>query len=239
MNNNTVYEWILNTTFTASHRVEILHEMKPFISTIVRPGDDVLDLCCGSGFASFWFEKLGATVTGIDLAPYIIKLPREEATRRNSSVQFVEADLFTIDFGWERFDLITCFDSISDFPLSDFAMLGKKVASALKHGGRFVVKYLDGSYKYISGIAAREGVYQDEPERISYCFKEYLPEIGAFVHTIRKKTRGEEYERKGYIYTPPSVQLAMGNLLVLEQRIALDEMQFLDIFIKPSVEHEN
>jgi hypothetical protein len=31
----------------------------------------------------------------------------------------------------------------------------------------------------------------------------------------------------------------MGNLLVLEQRIALDEMQFLDIFIKPSVEHEN
>jgi SAM-dependent methyltransferase len=239
MDNNTVYEWILNTTFTVSLRTKSLQEVKPCLSTLIRPGNEVLDLCCGSGFASFWFEELGATVTGMDLASYMIALAQEEATRRNSLARFVEADMFTADLGQECFDLISCFDSISDFPLTDFAALGKKIASALKPGGRFIVKYADISYKYIYGIAAREGVYQEEPEQISFRFKEYLPEIGACVNAIRNETRGEEYERKGYLYTPPSVQLAMGTLLALEQRIVLGKMQFLDVFIKQSVEHEN
>lgn len=55
--------------------------------------------------------------------------------------------MFASDFGRERFDLVSCFDSISDFPVSDFAVLGRKVVGALKPGGRFVVKYLDISHK--------------------------------------------------------------------------------------------
>lgn len=232
VNNNTVYGWILHSTFTVSAREQSLQSAKPYLSPIVHPGDEILDLCCGSGFVSFWLEGLGANVIAIDFAPDMISLAKEEAAKRNSTVEFIEADIFGQDFGRDRFDLISCFDSISDFPLSDFAKLGKKVARALKPGGRFVVKYLDGSYKYIQGNVTREGVYQATPERITYRFKEYLPEVGASVNIIRNENRGEEYERKGYIYTAPVVCLAMSDVLKLERHIVLDENEFIDIYIK-------
>ena len=69
MNNNTVYEWILQTTFTVSAREKSLQRMEPYLSALIKSGDEVLDLCCGSGFVSFWFEDQGAKVTGIDFAP--------------------------------------------------------------------------------------------------------------------------------------------------------------------------
>jgi ubiquinone/menaquinone biosynthesis C-methylase UbiE len=233
MDNNTVYEWILQTTFTVSARAQTLQKMEAYLAGLVQSGYEILDLCCGSGFVSFWFEAQGAKVSGMDFAPYMIALAREEARRRNSTVEFIEADIFTQDFRPQRFDLISCIDSVSDFSLSDFAKLGKKIASALKPGGRFVVKYVDGSYKFIQGTVTCEGVYQEEPERITYRFKEYLPEIGASVNIIRNETRHEAYERKGYIYTVPVVHLLMSSAFQLERHIVLDENQFMDIFIKP------
>ena len=231
MDNNTVYEWILQSTFTVSTREKSLQSAKPHLSNLVHPGDEILDLCCGSGFVSFWFEKQGAKVTGIDFAPYMIALAKEETVRRKSSVQFIEADIFAQDLGQECYDLVSCFgNSISDFPLSDLAKLGMKIASVLKPGGRFVLDYHDGSYEFMQGRGAREGVYQEAPERITFRYKGYLPEIGAFVHTIRNEARGEEYDRKGYIYTVPTVHLALRSVLNVEQHILLDANHFMDVF---------
>lgn len=231
MDNNTVYEWILQSTFTVSAREKSLQRAKPHLSNLVHPGNEILDLCCGSGFVSFWFEKQGAKVTGIDFAPYMIALAKEETVRRKSSVQFIEADIFAQDLGQECYDLVSCFgNSISDFPLSDLAKLGMKIASVLKPGGRFVLDYHDGSYEFMQGRGAREGVYQEAPERITFRYKGYLPEIGAFVHTIRNEARGEEYDRKGYIYTVPTVHLALRSVLNVEQHILLDANHFMDVF---------
>jgi len=232
MDNNIVYEWILHSTFTIAARNSSLESAKPYLSTFVHPGDEILDLCCGTGFVSFWLEEQGAKVTGMDFAPYMLSLAKKEASQRNSKVEFIEADIFAHDFDDNCFDLIACFDSISDFPVSDFAKLGAKIARALKFGGRFVVKYVDISYKYFQGNAASEGVYQEAPERITYRIKEYLPDLGAVVNTIHNETLGEEYDRKGYIYTVPLVQLAMSNALDLKQHITLDVNQFLDVFVK-------
>ena len=232
MNNNIVYEWILHSTFTVSAREKSFKSVKPFRSSLVHQGDEVLDLCCGTGFVSFWLEGLDAKVTGVDFAPYMILLAKQETVQRGSAVEFIEADIFTHDFGEDCFDLITCFDSISDFPISDFAKLGGKIARALKLGGRFFVKYADGFYKYIQQNRPRDGIYQETPECITYHFKEYLSETGATVNTIRNETRGDEYDRKGYIYTPPIVSLAMDGKLKLEKRIKLDAGQYLDVFVK-------
>lgn len=233
MDNNTVYKWILQSTFTVSARAKSLQRMEPYLSTMVNAVDEVLDLCCGSGFVTFWFEEQGAKVIGIDFAPYMIALAREEASYRKSAVQFIQADIFRHDLGRERFNLISCFgNSISDFPLSDFANLGQKVANALKPGGRFVLDYHDGSYEFMQGRGAREGIYQAIPERITFRYKGYLPETGAYVHTIRNEARGEEYERKGYIYTVPTVSLALRDTLGLSQHIILDENHFMDVFVR-------
>lgn len=232
MDNNTVYEWILQTTFTVAARAESLRQVEAHLAGLVHPGDEILDLCCGSGFASFWFAEQGAWVTAVDFAPYMLALARQEANRRNSSVQFIQADIFTSDFGHEQYDLVACIDSLSDFPLSDFAKLGRRISRALKPGGRFVIKYTDASYPYLQGSAARAGVYQETPERITFRIKEYLPEIGAIVNLIRNETRREEYERKGYIYTAPAVRLALGSGFNLEQQVILNGNQFLDVFVR-------
>ena len=219
---------------TVSAREKSLQSSKPHLSNLVHPGDEILDLCCGSGFVSFWFEKQGAKVTGIDFAPYMIALAKEETVRRKSSVQFIEADIFAPDLGQECYDLVFCFgNSISDFPLADFAKLGIKIASALKPGGRFVLDYHDGSYEFMQGRGALKGVYQETPERITFRYNGYLPEIGAYVHTIRNEARSEEYDRKGYIYSVPTVHLAMSRALNVEQHIILDENHFLDVFRRP------
>jgi ubiquinone/menaquinone biosynthesis C-methylase UbiE len=232
MDNNTVYEWILKE-FTVSARAQSVHRIKPYLITLVRSGDEILDLCCGSGPASFWFEELGAKVTGVDIASYMIALAREEASLRNSSVEFIEADMFKYDLGQGCFDMVSCFgNSISNFPPSDFANLGRKVAAALKPMGRFIVQYHDGSYEYIKGGFTREGIYQEKPERITYRFEGYLPEIGAYVKRIRNETRGVEYQRKGFIYTVPVVQLAMSDRLKLDRHIVIAENHFMDIFVK-------
>ena len=143
MHNNTVYEWIL-PTFAVHARAKNLQRIDPFLSPLVKPGDQVLNLCCGSGPACFFFERYGARVTGVDSSSDMIALAREEVTRRCSSVELIEADIFTHDLGRQKFDLISCFgNSIVDFPLSEFAELVKRITNALKPGGRFVLQYHD------------------------------------------------------------------------------------------------
>jgi ubiquinone/menaquinone biosynthesis C-methylase UbiE len=172
MDNNTDYEWLLPTTFTIANRAKSLYRMEPYLSPLIRAGDEVLDLCCGSGTMAFWFEEHGAKVTAIDLAPYMIALTVEEASRRNSSVEFIEADILTYDPALEQYNLASCFgNSISDFPIFDYARMIKVVSSALKPGGRFVIQYHDGSYEYMQGNGARAGVYQEYPERVTFHIK--------------------------------------------------------------------
>jgi hypothetical protein len=123
-------------------------------------------------------------------------------------------------------------NSISDVALLDFVCLSRKVARALKPGGRFVVDYHDGSYEFIQGNAVRAGVQQETPERVTYRFKEYLPERGAIVTTYRQEARGEEYEYLSYVYTVPVMQLALSGILEREQQLRLGENHFLDVFTK-------
>jgi ubiquinone/menaquinone biosynthesis C-methylase UbiE len=233
MDNNTVYEWLLPTTFSVFNRAKSLSRFYPYLSPLFQAGDKVLDLCCGTGPMAFWFEEYGAKVTAIDLASYMILRAKEEALRRNSTVEFIHANIFEALLVQEHYNLVSCFgNSISDFPLSDYAIMIKLITRILKPGGHFVIQYQDGSYKYIQGNGARTGVYQEYPERITFRFKEYLPDIGAYINIIENETRGQKYLRKGYIYTVPMVQLITCNDLELEQHMVLEENYFLDIFIK-------
>jgi ubiquinone/menaquinone biosynthesis C-methylase UbiE len=228
----TLYKWILSE-FMVPQRAESVKRLEEHLSPLVRQGDEVLDLCCGAGPASFWFEEKGARVTGVDFAPYMIALAREEASRRSSTIEFIEADVHVLDFGQERYDIVACLgNSLTDFPLSAFASLGKRVARALKPNGRFVVQFQDGSYSFMQGMATSDGVYQENPERITYHYNGYLPELGACERIWRNETLKEEYHRIAYIYTAPVVRLILANLLEIERHNILREDHFLDVYKK-------
>jgi ubiquinone/menaquinone biosynthesis C-methylase UbiE len=92
MDNNLVYEWIL-PVFTASERAQSVQLMAAHLSPLLHSGSTVLDLCCGGGPASFWFEEMGAVETALDFAPYMISLAKGGCCS-GSSVTFIEADVF-------------------------------------------------------------------------------------------------------------------------------------------------
>ncbi len=223
----TLYKWILKE-FTVRGRAEDVAKLGPELASLIRPGDRVLDLCCGGGPFSFYLEEKGAKVTGIDFAPYMIQLAREEAKRRASAVNFVLGDVLTDDLGVDYFDLVVFLgNTVSDFPPSSFLRLGRRVSQALKPKGRFAIQYIDGVLYFQK--EKQGGVQQEEPQRITWRFKEYVPEKGAYVLVYKNESTGEEYEYTSYVYTRPLLRLLMAGLFRLERSIQQSE---LDVFLK-------
>jgi SAM-dependent methyltransferase len=228
----TLYQWILKE-FTLEGRAKSVSKMAPELAPLIRPGDKVLDLCCGGGPFSFFLEEQGADVTAIDFAPYMIQLAQDEASRRGSTVDFIHADVLTHDLGLDYFDLAAFLgDTVSDFSASSFLQLARKVIRALKPNGRFAIQYIDGVLLFQEESVPGERVQQEQPERITWQYKEYLAKEGAYVVTYANESTGEEYEYTGHIYTAPLIQLAMDGLFRMERSIQLGERSFLDIFQK-------
>lgn len=72
----------------------------------LKPGDEVLDMCTGSGCIIVSLMKLrdGLRGTASDVSPQALQVARENARRQGVSVQFTESDLFETIHG--TFDLI-------------------------------------------------------------------------------------------------------------------------------------
>lgn len=228
----TLYEWILKE-FTLEGRAKSVSILGPKLTSLIEPGDVVLDLCCGGGPFSFFLEEQGAEVTAIDFAPYMIELAQEEASNRGSTVDFILADVLTHDLGLNHFDLAVFLgNTVSDFSPGNFLQLARKVSQALKLNGRFIIQYIDGVLLFQEESYPGEGVLQEEPERITWKYKEYVAKKGAYVSTYTNETTGEEYEYTSYIYAAPLIQLAIDGLFMIEQSTQVGERSFIDIFLK-------
>jgi demethylmenaquinone methyltransferase / 2-methoxy-6-polyprenyl-1,4-benzoquinol methylase len=70
---------------------------------VVRPGDRVLDGCCGTGDLAVACVRLGGKVTGLDFSPRML----ERARRKSSAVTWVEGDLLALPFEDGSFDAAT------------------------------------------------------------------------------------------------------------------------------------
>lgn len=69
----------------------------------VRPGDEVLDACTGTGAMAMTFAGAGARVTAVDLSPHM--LARARAKDRAGAVRWLEADVCALPFPDRSFDL--------------------------------------------------------------------------------------------------------------------------------------
>jgi demethylmenaquinone methyltransferase/2-methoxy-6-polyprenyl-1,4-benzoquinol methylase len=70
---------------------------------VVKPGDRVLDACCGTGDLAVACAKRGAVVTGLDFSPAML----ERARRKLHSATWVEGDLLALPFEAGSFDAAT------------------------------------------------------------------------------------------------------------------------------------
>ena len=70
---------------------------------VVRPGDCVLDACCGTGDLALAAEREGGVVTGLDFSTRML----ERARRKSSSVEWVQGDMLALPFSDASFDAAT------------------------------------------------------------------------------------------------------------------------------------
>ena len=107
----------------------------------LRPGESVLDVCCGSGASAIPAAARvapGGSVLGVDLAEGLIRLGRLKAARRGvTNVEFRVGDFQQIDLPEEAFDAVVCVFGI--FFIPDMARAVRRLMSLVRPGGRLAI----------------------------------------------------------------------------------------------------
>ena len=113
-------------------------EAEKFINRLgLTPGSKVLDVACGTGNLSLPAARLGANVTGVDIAPNLVEQARANAAREGLQAQFDEGDAEALPYDDASFDtVVTMYGAM-------FAPRPEVVASELlrvtKPGGRIAM----------------------------------------------------------------------------------------------------
>jgi 2-polyprenyl-3-methyl-5-hydroxy-6-metoxy-1,4-benzoquinol methylase len=225
------FDWFANQ-FTSQRREEFIEKIYPYVKAYLKPGDRVVDLCCGAGPIAIFLEEQGAQVTGIDLAPYLITLARQEAVERGAKADFVQANVLTYPLGEGIYDLAVCFgNAITDFPHPSFPQFRDRVFDALKPGGHFILEYIDGLQRVAFMSEPKEVVEQGWDSQIVRRFKEYDPAMSAYKMKYRRLSTNETCEVTEYVYTGPLIRLLLEVRFEFVQSIRLD-YSFMDVYIK-------
>ena len=72
-----------------------------------KPGGRWLDLACGTGAVAERAAARGAAVTGVDLAPVLIKTAAERATQRGLDIDYRVGDCERLDLHDASFDIVS------------------------------------------------------------------------------------------------------------------------------------
>jgi SAM-dependent methyltransferase len=110
----------------------------------LKPGAQVLDLCCGQGRHSVQLAKRGLKVTGLDLNPDYLELAQRAAKSSRVEIETVTADMREIPFE-NKFDaIVNMYSSFGylESEAEDLKVL-ESAAKALKAGGRLMLDMLN------------------------------------------------------------------------------------------------
>jgi demethylmenaquinone methyltransferase / 2-methoxy-6-polyprenyl-1,4-benzoquinol methylase len=97
---------------------------------VVRPGDRVLDACCGTGDLAVACTRTGGKVTGLDFSRRML----ERARRKSSAVTWIEGDLLALPFADGSFDAATVGFGVRN--VADLERGLAELARVLVPGGR-------------------------------------------------------------------------------------------------------
>lgn len=105
----------------------------------IRPDPNtlLLDAGCGSGLFSHIAVSKGAQVMGVDAAPGLLQVAKE----RNPKTNFLEADLESLPFAGNSFDVVTGFNSFQY--AGNFTNALAEAKRVLRDGGKLVIGIWD------------------------------------------------------------------------------------------------
>jgi demethylmenaquinone methyltransferase / 2-methoxy-6-polyprenyl-1,4-benzoquinol methylase len=99
-------------------------------AAVVRPGDRVLDACCGTGDLALAAREAGGEVTGVDFSGAML----ERARRKSTDIDWVRGDLLALPFEDESFDAATVGFGIRN--VADLEAGLRELGRVLRPGGR-------------------------------------------------------------------------------------------------------
>jgi demethylmenaquinone methyltransferase / 2-methoxy-6-polyprenyl-1,4-benzoquinol methylase len=99
----------------------------------VRPGDRVLDACCGTGDLSIAARDAGGQVTGLDFSERML----ERARRKAPGLAWVQGDLLALPFDDESFDAATVGFGVRNVADLDAGL--RELRRVLRPGGRLAI----------------------------------------------------------------------------------------------------
>ncbi|QTH64230.1 bifunctional 2-polyprenyl-6-hydroxyphenol methylase/3-demethylubiquinol 3-O-methyltransferase UbiG [Psychrosphaera ytuae] len=125
----------------------------------------LLDIGCGGGILAEQLAKLGANVTGIDLAEdslAVAKLHALEQGVKNVSYEKVSAEQHAVACP-EQYDVVTCLEMLEHVP--DPQSIVKAAVDACKPGGKLFFSTLNKTFKsYLLAIVAAEKMLKLVPD---------------------------------------------------------------------------
>jgi SAM-dependent methyltransferase len=98
------------------------------------PGKAALDLAMGDGRNALLLAEKGLDVTGIDISKVALEKARTAAAGKGLKLDALEQDLFTYDYGKEKWDLITV------IYFNPAVRIFDKLKQAVKPGGLIVIE---------------------------------------------------------------------------------------------------
>lgn len=103
------------------------------VEAVVRPGDRVLDACCGTGDLALAALRAGGRVTGLDFSERML----ERARRKSRAVTWVQGDALDLPFAPSSFDAVTVGFGVRN--LEDLERGVAQLRRVLRPGGRVAV----------------------------------------------------------------------------------------------------
>jgi demethylmenaquinone methyltransferase/2-methoxy-6-polyprenyl-1,4-benzoquinol methylase len=97
---------------------------------VVRPGDLVLDACCGTGDLALADARAGGRVTGLDFSEAML----DRARLKSAAVDWTRGDVLALPFTDARFDVVTVGFGIRN--VEDLEAALGELVRVLKPGGR-------------------------------------------------------------------------------------------------------
>src|SRR5436190_12458234 len=107
----------------------------------LRPGEHVLDVCCGSGASAVPAAESvapGGSVIGVDLSENLLRLARGKAHSLGlKNIEFRSADMLALPFPDQHFDVVVCVFGV--FFVPDMASAVRSLWRVLRRGGKLAI----------------------------------------------------------------------------------------------------
>ena len=129
----------------------------------IDPGDQVIDVACGTGIVSRVLEERHpdlARIVGVDLNPSMIEKSKSLTSDSASRIEWYQSDVAALPFQDHSFSLAICQQGLQYFPQKETAL--SEIRRVVEPGGRLALTVWSGASPLFVVIARALGTHINE-----------------------------------------------------------------------------